>query len=197
VENNDLEQRSLSTLPDSLSALPDSLSTLSDSRAALPRSRSADRSLTGMRSISGHYALHPARQADEQASSLRERTLTAEYNQSSLYLDRGANTDCSSTSSPYVQVGFERFIPEAGDLKGFTSKLGFGRGAFKRIAFMRMQKDTAHIGLELYNRRYRASMLLELKMVKENDHWRLVEVSNFPSFIYMIIAYEQMRKHRS
>ncbi|HEY9784122.1 MAG TPA: hypothetical protein V6D17_01885, partial [Candidatus Obscuribacterales bacterium] len=41
VENNDLEQRSRSALPDSRSALPDSRSALPDSRSALPDSRSA------------------------------------------------------------------------------------------------------------------------------------------------------------
>lgn len=82
-------------------------------------------------------------------------------------------------------------------LKGVTSKLGFGKGAFKGVKFVRVQSTVATIGVELYNQRYNSNLLLELKMMKEEGRWRLVEVSNFPSFVYMIIAYEQHRRRIS
>jgi len=86
-----------------------------------------------------------------------------------------------------------------GDLsmKGVTGKLGFAKKAFKKIAFVRVRKNDATIGVMLHNKRYDTDMLLELKMEKQNEHWRLVEVSNFSSFVYLIISYEQARRDRT
>ena len=86
-----------------------------------------------------------------------------------------------------------------GDLsmKNVTGKLGFGARAFKKIAFIRVRKNDATIGVTLFNKRYDTNMLLELRMEKQKDHWRLVEVSNFASFVYLIIAYEQARRDKT
>ncbi len=82
-------------------------------------------------------------------------------------------------------------------MKGVTGKLGFSKQAFKKIAFIRVRKDDATIGVKLFNKRYDTDMLLELRMEKKGDHWQLVEVSNFSSFVYLIIAYEQARRDRT
>lgn len=79
-------------------------------------------------------------------------------------------------------------------MKGFTGKLGFGKNSFKRVAFIRIRKSDATIGVMLHNDRYDIDMLLELKMERVEDHWRLVEVSNFASFVYLIIAHEEARR---
>lgn len=86
-----------------------------------------------------------------------------------------------------------------GDLsmKNVSSKLGFGKQAFKKIAFVRVRKNDATIGVTLFNKRYDTNMLLELRMEKQDEHWRLVEVSNFSSFVYLIIAYEQARRDKA
>lgn len=86
-----------------------------------------------------------------------------------------------------------------GDLsmKNVSSKLGFGKQAFKKIAFIRVRKNDATIGVTLFNKRYDTNMLLELRMEKQDEHWRLVEVSNFSSFVYLIIAYEQARRDKA
>lgn len=86
-----------------------------------------------------------------------------------------------------------------GDLsmKNVSSKLGFGKQSFKKIAFIRVRKNDATIGVTLYNKRYDTNMLLELRMEKQDEHWRLVEVSNFSSFVYLIIAYEQARRDKA
>ncbi|HNB22764.1 MAG TPA: hypothetical protein PKZ32_10110 [Candidatus Melainabacteria bacterium] len=85
-----------------------------------------------------------------------------------------------------------------GDLsmKNVSGKLGFGKQAFKKIAFIRVRKNDCTIGVTLFNKRYDTNMLLELRMERQDDHWKLVEVSNFPSFVYLIIAYEQARRDR-
>lgn len=82
-------------------------------------------------------------------------------------------------------------------MKGVTGKLGFSKQAFKKVAFIRVRKDDATIGVKLFNKRYDTDMLLELRMEKKGDHWQLVEVSNFASFVYLIIAYEQARRDRT
>ncbi len=82
-------------------------------------------------------------------------------------------------------------------MKGVTGKLGFSKQAFKKIAFVRVRKNDATIGVKLFNKRYDTDMLLELRMEKKGDHWQLVEVSNFASFVYLIIAYEQSRRDRT
>lgn len=82
-------------------------------------------------------------------------------------------------------------------MKNVTGKLGFGKQAFKKIAFVRVRKNDATIGVMLHNKRYDTEMLLELKMERQDDHWRLVEVSNFASFVYLIVSYEQARRDRA
>ncbi len=81
-------------------------------------------------------------------------------------------------------------------MKGVTGKLGFAKQAFKKIAFIRVRKTDATIGVTLFNKRYDTDMLLELRMEKKDEHWQLVEVSNFASFVYLIIAHEQARRDR-
>lgn len=81
-------------------------------------------------------------------------------------------------------------------MKGVTGKLGFEKQAFKKVAFIRVRKNDATIGVTLFNKRYDTNMLLELRMERKDTHWQLVEVSNFPSFVYLIIAYEQARRER-
>lgn len=81
-------------------------------------------------------------------------------------------------------------------MKNVTGKLGFGKHAFQKIAFIRVHKNDCSIGVTLFNKRYNTNMLLELRMEKQGEHWKLVEVSNFPSFVYLIIAYEQARKDK-
>jgi hypothetical protein len=82
-------------------------------------------------------------------------------------------------------------------MKGVSGKLGFEKQAFKKVAFIRVRKNDATIGVTLFNKRYDTNMLLELRMEKKDQHWQLVEVSNFASFVYLIIAYEQMRRDRT
>jgi len=81
-------------------------------------------------------------------------------------------------------------------MKNVTGRLGFSKQAFKKIAFIRVRKNDATIGVTLFNKRYDTNMLLELRMEKQDEHWKLVEVSNFPSFVYLIIAYEQARRDK-
>ncbi len=82
-------------------------------------------------------------------------------------------------------------------MKGVSGKLGFEKQAFKKVAFIRVRKNDATIGVTLFNKRYDTNMLLELRMEKKDTHWQLVEVSNFASFVYLIIAYEQARRDRT
>lgn len=82
-------------------------------------------------------------------------------------------------------------------MKGVTGKLGFEKQAFKKVAFIRVRKNDATIGVILFNKRYDTNMLLELRMEKKDSHWQLVEVSNFASFVYLIIAYEQALRDRT
>lgn len=111
-------------------------------------------------------------------------------------LDDEKTESATNRKSPEQSRSFAGF--GLGDLsgKGVTGKLGFGKRAFKKISFIRVRKNDATIGVTLHNKRYDTDMLLELKMEREKDHWRLVEVSNFASFVYLIIAYEQSRRDR-
>lgn len=98
------------------------------------------------------------------------------------------SADDTSSAGPFA-IG-------ALSMKNVTGKLGFGKHAFKKIAFIRAHKNDCSIGVTLFNKRYNTNMLLELRMEKQGEHWKLVEVSNFPSFVYLIIAYEQARKDK-
>jgi hypothetical protein len=107
-------------------------------------------------------------------------------------VEKESHQSVSSDDEPYH--GKESLGLSDLSMTGFTGKLGFGKKAFKRVAFIRIRKSDATIGVMLHNDRYDIDMLLELKMEKVDDHWRLVEVSNFASFVYLIIAHEEARR---
>lgn len=100
-----------------------------------------------------------------------------------------------SDNNGYSNASYGTLLSDV-SLKGLTRKLGFGKGTFRNVSYVRVQQTSATIGLNLYNKKYDTKMLLELKMVKQEGHWRLVEVSNFASFIYTIIANEEARRYR-
>ena len=82
-------------------------------------------------------------------------------------------------------------------LKGINKRLGFSSHTFRGLKYMRVRAGEALIGLSLYNERYNSVLLLELKMAKREEHWRLIEVSNLPSFLCQIIELEHKRVNDS
>lgn len=109
--------------------------------------------------------------------------------------DYEGRCNIAAGDAAYINVSFNSLLSEV-SLKGLTRKLGFGKGTFRKVSYMRVQQSSATIGLDLYNQKYNTKMLLELKMVKQDGRWRLVEVSNFASFMYTIIANEEARRFR-
>ncbi|MBA3858910.1 MAG: hypothetical protein C0507_18550 [Cyanobacteria bacterium PR.3.49] len=144
-------------------------------------------------------AQRPAALAAARGQSVEEHPQTALAKPANLTQSTGLDTGDMNDESPSEKESKSKGGFGLSDLsmKNVTGKLGFGKQAFKKIAFVRVRKNDATIGVMLHNKRYDTDMLLELKMERQDEHWRLVEVSNFSSFVYLIVSYEQARRDRS
>lgn len=133
------------------------------------------------------------------AQNTETQQQTAAFKPANLTQSTGLDAEDMSDEAPTKKNSNSSLGFGLSDLsmKNVTGKLGFGKQAFKKIAFVRTRKNDATIGVMLHNKRYDTDMLLELKMERQDEHWRLVEVSNFASFVYLIVSHEQARRDRS
>ncbi|MDR3613169.1 MAG: hypothetical protein P4L53_06365 [Candidatus Obscuribacterales bacterium] len=68
-------------------------------------------------------------------------------------------------------------------LATFDKKFGFRNHAFRSIKYVKIDGDSAITGLVFHNEVYQADLLLELKMRKVENHWQVMQLTNFPDFV--------------
>jgi len=68
-------------------------------------------------------------------------------------------------------------------LSTFDKKFGFRNHAFRSIKYVKIDGDSATAGLLFHNEVYQADLLLELQLRKVENHWQIVQLTNFPDFV--------------
>jgi hypothetical protein len=68
-------------------------------------------------------------------------------------------------------------------LASFDKKFGFRNHAFRSIKYVNIDGDSATVGLLFHNEVYQTDLLLELQMRKVENHWQVVQLTNFPDFV--------------
>jgi len=63
-------------------------------------------------------------------------------------------------------------------LTGLASKVASPDSEFKGISYTREEGDQAFMGLEVSQPKYDTTMVVEVKLRRQGDHWRLTEITN-------------------
>jgi hypothetical protein len=71
----------------------------------------------------------------------------------------------------------------ASSLSTFDKKFGFRKHAFRSIKYVKVEGDSAIAGLLFHNEVYQTDLLLELQLRKVENHWQIVQLTNFPDFV--------------
>jgi hypothetical protein len=84
----------------------------------------------------------------------------------------------------YVETGDFKKDPEAPkkkvdiSLSGLWHKVVSDSAAFKGVKYVKEEGETALVGVEFTQPRYDTTLVLELKMRDQGDHWQVVELTN-------------------
>lgn len=63
-------------------------------------------------------------------------------------------------------------------LMGLASKVVSPESEFKGVKFTREEGDNAYMGLEISQPKYDTTMVVEVKLQRQGDHWKLTEITN-------------------
>ena len=63
-------------------------------------------------------------------------------------------------------------------LTGLASKIMSPESAFKGVKYTREEGDNAFMGLEVSQPKYDTTMVIEVKMRRQGDHWQLTQIMN-------------------
>lgn len=84
----------------------------------------------------------------------------------------------------YVETGDFKKDPNAPkkqvdiSLSGLWNKVVSDSAAFKGVKYVKEEGETALVGLEFTQPRYDTTMVLEVKMHDQGDHWKVVALTN-------------------
>lgn len=63
-------------------------------------------------------------------------------------------------------------------LMGLASKVVSPESEFKGVKFTREEGDNAYMGLEISQPKYDTTMVVEVKLRRQGDHWQLTQITN-------------------
>ena len=78
-------------------------------------------------------------------------------------------------------------------LTGLASKIVSPDSEFKGIKYTREEGDNAFMGLEISQPRYDTTMVVEVKMRRQGDHWRMTEITNTGELLRTAAQLEKKR----
>ena len=78
-------------------------------------------------------------------------------------------------------------------LTGLASKVVSADSQFKGIKYSREEGDNAFMGLEVSQPKYDTTMVVEVKLRRQGDHWRLTEITNTGELLRSVAQLEKKR----
>ena len=78
-------------------------------------------------------------------------------------------------------------------LTGLASKVVSADSEFKGIKYSREEGDNAYMGLEVSQPKYDTTMVVEVKLRRQGDHWRLTEITNTGELLRSVAQLEKKR----
>jgi hypothetical protein len=100
----------------------------------------------------------------------------------------------------YVETGSLQAAAEAApkrvvnlSLTGLASRVVSPESEFKGIKYTREEGDNAFVGLEITQPKYDTTMVVEVKMRRQGDHWQMTEITNSGELLKGVAQLEKKR----
>ena len=78
-------------------------------------------------------------------------------------------------------------------LTGLASKVVSPESEFKGVKYTRQEGDNAFVGLEVSQPKYDTTMVVEVKLRRQGDHWRMTEITNSGELLRSVALLEKRR----
>ena len=78
-------------------------------------------------------------------------------------------------------------------LTGLASKVVSPDSEFKGIKYTREEGDNAFVGLEVSQPKYDTTMVVEVKMRRQGDHWQMTQITNSAELLRGVAQLEKKR----
>ena len=108
----------------------------------------------------------------------------AAHNEVQRYVETGS-LEAAAAAAPKRLVNIS--------LTGLASKVVSPDSEFKGVKYSREEGDNAFVGLEVSQPRYDTTMVVEVKMRRQGDHWRMTQIMNSGELLRDVARLEKKR----
>ncbi|MDQ2773026.1 MAG: hypothetical protein M3Y54_21280 [Bacteroidota bacterium] len=115
---------------------------------------------------------------------LKPALAKAAHNEVQRYVETGS-LEAAAAAAPKRLVNIS--------LTGLASKVVSPDSEFKGVKYSREEGDNAFVGLEVSQPRYDTTMVVEVKMRRQGDHWRMTQITNSAELLRGVARLEKKR----
>ena len=108
----------------------------------------------------------------------------AAHNEVQRYVETGS-LEAAAAAAPKRLVNIS--------LTGLASKVVSPESEFKGIKYTREEGDNAFVGLEVSQPKYDTTMVVEVKLRRQGDHWRMTQITNSAELLRGVSQLEKKR----
>lgn len=115
---------------------------------------------------------------------LKPTLAKAAHNEVQRYVETGS-LEAATAAAPKRLVNIS--------LTGLAGKVVSPDSEFKGVKYTREEGDNAFVGLEVTQPRYDTTMVVEVKMRRQGDHWQLTQITNSAELLRGVARLEKKR----
>ena len=115
---------------------------------------------------------------------LKPALAKAAHNEVQRYVETGS-LEAAQAAAPKRLVNVS--------LTGLASKVVSPDSEFKGVKYTREEGDNAFVGLEVTQPRYDTTMVVEVKMRRQGDHWQMTQITNSGELLRGVARLEKKR----
>ena len=115
---------------------------------------------------------------------LKPALAKAAHNEVQRYVETGS-LEAAQAAAPKRLVNVS--------LAGLASKVVSPDSEFKGVKYTREEGDNAFVGLEITQPRYDTTMVVEVKMRRQGDHWQMTQITNSAELLQGVARLEKKR----
>ena len=115
---------------------------------------------------------------------LKPALAKAAHNEVQRYVETGS-LEAAAAAAPKRLVNIS--------LTGLAGKVVSPDSEFKGVKYTREEGDNAFVGLEVTHPRYDTTMVVEVKMRRQGDHWQLTQITNSAELLRGVARLEKKR----
>ncbi|MET4074214.1 hypothetical protein [Hymenobacter sp. UYCo722] len=115
---------------------------------------------------------------------LKPALAKAAHNEVERYVETGS-LEAAAAAAPKRLVNIS--------LTGLAGKVLSPDSQFKGVKYTREEGDNAFVGLEVTQPRYDTTMVVEVKMRRQGDHWQMTQITNSGELLRRVAQLEKKR----